>query len=228
MTVTPRHQTAAVLAALLPHLKWRHHGIGVLQAYVREHDEPEVRVHVWDPRLMREGIRDCGDAHDHRFDLESTVLVGEIHETVYGMPTTPHVFYSGDLRTGEMSQGQARSRALAFDIWRVENARSAADRNFDGECVLEIDGKPFSLIHRTHPAGTSYTLPRGVFHRTEIEQLTVTLCTMREKRGQARILVPAGREPVHAFGGEPAPAALQTEIIEQATELLKMAGRASF
>lgn len=209
-----------LLAGLLTHLTWRHHGIGVLQAYVREHQEPEMRVHIWHPSLVRKGIRDHGDAHDHRFDLESTVLVGNLYETLYipastgcrlcrgggqletvlGVapcfrcnPESPN--YIASLRTAELVS------APRFDVWHVENARSAGpERGFDGECrPLESDA-PMEIVERLHPEGTTYGLPRGHFHRTSTVGLAITLCTMREKRGQARLLVPAGTEPVHAFG----------------------------
>lgn len=171
---------ATSLALVLPSLTWRHHGIGVLQAYIREQVEPEVRVHIWHPELVRPGIVGQGDAHDHRFDLESTVLVGRLFETLY-IPE--------------------RDNARRFDAWHVENARSAGpSRGFDGAChPVETDiGMTVQL--RVHEQGTTYSLERGRFHRTSVDALAVTVCTMHEKRGQARLLVPAGTEPVHAFG----------------------------
>lgn len=170
----------ALVAFLLPHLVWRHHGIGVLQAYVRENIEPEVRVHIWHPSLVREGIVDQGDAHDHRFDLESTVLTGRLFETLY------------------CPEAGAPRR---FDAWHVENARSAGvDRGFDGDCrPIETDLGMWTQW-RVHESGSTYTLERGHFHRTSVDALAVTICSMHEKRGQARLLVPAGTEPVHAFG----------------------------
>lgn len=197
----------ALVAFLLPHLVWRHHGIGVLQAYVREHVEPEVRVHIWHPSLVREGIRDHGDAHDHRFDMESTVLVGMLSETLYLVPAGP---------------GDARARS--FDVWNVENARSAGrDRGFDGECSLAEPGLILSRQGIFHREGDTYGVPRGTFHRTEVAactRLAVTVCTMREKRGQARLLVPAGTEPVHAFGA-PASDEVQRAVLAEAEAALR-------
>lgn len=174
-----------------PRARWRHHGIGALQAYVVEDAEPEVRVHIWHPLLVREGIAESGAVHDHRFDLESTVLVGAIHETVF--KTYP---MSSDRSVAGGSYDVAR-----YETWRVENARSAgASKGFDGVCERDGDLWDRTQTHRTHLAGETYWLRRATFHRTWIDDLAVTLCTMREKRGVARLLVERGKEPVHAFG----------------------------
>lgn len=161
---------------------WRHHGIGVLQSYIRENPPagPEIRLHVWHPALVRPGIAESGNVHDHRFDLVSTVLVGELHETVY-----------------RQHQG-----SLEMDAWSVENARSAGpERLFDG-AHAHLERLTVGEHSEIHKAGTTYGLARGVFHRTCVNDLAVTICAMHDKRGQARILTPAGREPVHAFGEE--------------------------
>lgn len=183
-------------------LQWRHHGIGALQAYVRENVEPEIRIHVWDPRLVRPGIYDSGSIHDHRFDLESTVLVGALHEREYGnlYPASP--LYDGEL----------------WEIWQVENARSAgSERGFDGACVPDLLGTKYvaDVRRHRHLAGQTYSLSRRTFHETRVDALAVTICTLRNKQGQARLLVPAGREPVHAFGAPAAPE-LQLAILREA------------
>lgn len=204
--MTNTHALRALVGKLIPYLTWRHHGIGALQAYVRENVEPEVRVHIWDPRLVRPGIEGHGDTHDHRFDLESTVLCGELIEMVMHS----HVDAIHD-----------RFFASAWDVWQVENARSAGPaRGFDGECVRVESTRLFLEEPRVHRAGTTYTLKRGVFHRTTVEKTTVTVCTMREKRGQARILVPTGTEPVHAFGGPPLDTATKLAVLLSAKEAL--------
>lgn len=195
----------ALVLALFPTLTWRHHGIGVLQAYVAEGREPEVRVHVWHPRLVREGIVGQGDAHDHRFDLESTVIVGKLFEDLYSPDP---------------------ENARRFDVWHVENARSAgADRGFDGDCHPIESDVGMTLTMRVHPTGANYALGRSRFHRTWVDALAITVCTMREKRGQARLLVPARTEPVHAFGAHDqeraAAAAVQVEVLVEAMRALR-------
>ncbi len=177
----------ALVASVFPTLKWRHHGIGVLQAYVRENVEPEVRVHVWDPRLVRPGIVESGNIHDHRFDLESHIVHGRLFERVFDLEAHPD---------GEWSS------------FHIENARSAGEEaGYDGACFLLDDEPRFTGRGRarTHVEGTTYTLPRGVFHDTQVDALAITLCTMHDKRGSARLLVPTGRQPVHAFGAPASP-----------------------
>jgi hypothetical protein len=183
-------------------LQWRHHGIGVLQAYLFEHSEPEVRVHVWHPSLARDGISESGDCHDHRFDLRSTVMAGCLEETYYGCP--------------------APSEDGEWSMYVVENARAAGpDKKFDGACN-PLPGR-FTATGTNHryPSGTTYTHPRGTFHRTRVRQLAVTLCVMSKKQGRARLLVPFGREPVHAFG-EPASEEIQSRILADAKSMLSV------
>lgn len=183
-------------------LQWRHHGIGCLQAYLRELAEPEVRVHAWDPRLVRLGISGMGDVHDHRFDMESTVLVGALSEVYFGEPIPD-------------PDGP-------WWVYHVENARSAgAERGFDGECA-PVSRERYRAVGTQvlHREGETYRQRRATFHATHPCELAVTLVVMHEKRGSARLLVPWGHEPVHAFG-ESAPAALQAVILRDARRLLE-------
>lgn len=197
MTVALR----ATLAALLPILRWRHHGIGVLQSYIREGVELEVRVHLWHPSLVREGIVGQGDAHDHRFDLTSTVVHGVLRETLY-QPVPSWIDDPGAL-------------ARSYDAWHVENARSAGpDKGFDGDTHPVTTGLRMWTVERVHEAGTTYTLGRGLFHATRVDALAITVCEMREKRGQARLLVPHGTEPVHAFNAHHAALAATQATID--------------
>ena len=55
-------------------LVWRHHGLGMLQAEFSE----ELRVHVWHPSLVVPGMAWPRCVHDHRFDITSAVITGEI------------------------------------------------------------------------------------------------------------------------------------------------------
>jgi hypothetical protein len=50
----------------------------MLQAYVLEGGQQEVRVHVWHPALKLPGIDEAGLGHDHRFDMTSCVLIGQL------------------------------------------------------------------------------------------------------------------------------------------------------
>lgn len=191
----------AALVASWNDLRWRHHGIGALQAYIREHANPEIRVHIWSPMLVRPGIVGHGNAHDHRFDLTSYVLHGALIDTRYAVTAD----INGD-----------------WSVHSVENARSAgAERNFDGE----HSGAMFHGFVETDAvrigAGESYWIPRGDFHATETaEPLTVTVCAMDRKKGRARLLVPRGEDPVHAFGEEFVSAGDLAKLVRDARDMV--------
>lgn len=140
-------------------LHWRHHGLGMLQAELSN----ELRIHIWHPQLRtipQEGYR---DVHDHRFDLTSYVAFGEIIDTpmqvrIYNEPNDRH--------------------AIASDVgvtkaWSIVNAK-AQERG-------EVHVTPLGVAHvrSHHPAfynrGESYGIPRGQFHRTKVNGLTLTL-----------------------------------------------------
>jgi hypothetical protein len=108
------------LAPILPTLRWRVHGIGLLQAYLIESD-PEIRVHIWCESLLRKpGIQASGAIHDHRFDLTSLVLTGGITHSEYTLEENQH---------GEWQK------------WQVPNARAfAADRTSQRAGDLSLMG----------------------------------------------------------------------------------------
>lgn len=191
----------AALVECWPTLKWRHHGIGALQAYIREHTDPEIRVHVWSPRLVRPGIIGHGNAHDHRFDLTSYVLAGALTDTRYAVQAD----VNGD-----------------WSVHLVENARSAGpEKNYDGEHSGAMFHGFVELDTLRIDAGSSYWIPRGDFHSTEsAEPLTITVCAMSKKKGLARLLVPRGEDPVHAFGEEFLAPGELVAIVSDARDLL--------
>ena len=57
-------------------LRWRHHGLGMLQAELSE----SLRVHVWHPSLVSPGMVWPRCVHDHRFDIGSVVVVGAVRD----------------------------------------------------------------------------------------------------------------------------------------------------
>lgn len=184
-------------------LTWRHHGIGVLQAYVSENTNPEVRIHVWHPALVRPGILASGAIHDHRFFLRSTVLVGELREELFVPgPSLRQTIYDGKPGLPDFPQAPPPVAAGRYQVWNVENARSAGpEKGYDGACAPADDpAREYEVTERHWPQGSNYALERGIFHRTNVKGLAVTICEMYNKQGQARLLVPEGQEPVHAFG----------------------------
>jgi len=205
METTPRKPDPA-LAALVgrligsPTLEWRHHGIGLLQAYVVQAGGgggSEYRIHVWHPEL-RFVDEDSGMIHDHRFALESQVLLGAIYDTEI-----------------ELRQIGERARVPASEpwyvMWEVENARRAAE---SGEAWVRMkwprvpktagstDGMfTIQTVEHIYATGSRYSYPPRRFHRSETKELTVTLCRKtRQVDGPAHILARVGTTPKHGIG----------------------------
>ena len=161
----------ATLAHALPHLQWRHHGIGVLQAYLQEGDV-ETRAHIWHPDLVR--VAPERQIHSHRFNLRSTVLVGTLHHDEYRLRAS-----------GE----------IGWQRWSVLPARQGSEPPTKvGEPVA------VEVIDGAIPAGDSYTFRRGAFHRSHVGRLAVTLMVKTDQiPDHAEILVRLGTNPAHGF-----------------------------
>lgn len=193
----------AMALMLIPHLKWRHHGIGVLQGYVSEGYEPEIRLHIWCRKLLKEGMDQSGDIHDHRFDMVSNVLAGIVaHEEIIPVKDD-----NGD-----------------WEMLALTHARAASDTNYHGP-TTPLPGK-FSVARESYyiPAGKLYSFARGKFHRSPLphgDDLTITCI---EKYNQtdnaARILFPSAKPPVMAFGHE-MDHGLIGSILARAVQVLK-------
>jgi hypothetical protein len=172
------------IANLLPKLKWRHFGVGALQAYLHEGEHAEQRLHIWHHGLIRPGILGHGDCHDHRFSFVSEVLCGAIDNEEWFVEEHP----KGD-----------------YDLYEVENARAAHARlgSHDGDAVAVARCYAGPLQRTLVVDGKSYEFARGSFHRSSCIGLTVTLVTKFDQRSdvRARILCPHGKPLVHAFGG---------------------------
>lgn len=171
----------AMALALFPSMQWRHHGIGVLQGYVVEDASVEVRLHVWARELLKPGMDVSGDIHDHRFDMVSHVLCGDVgHEEIFP----------------EHADGGA------WSMLALTHARAAKDTGYHGptrDLPGRFDVRRSSWIIN---AGHTYRFPRGRFHRSPI--LSGVAVTVVEKHNQssepARILYPSAAPPVMAFG----------------------------
>lgn len=195
-------ETRDAVAALLQNLKWRANGLGVLQAYIREGDTDELRVHIWHPSLEKPGIRYSGKIHDHRFDLTSTVLLGAIGHVEYSL--TPD------------DNG-------AWQTWEVVNARKALSSTgtFDG--LTTPDGNRYRASTRIHlfRAGVRYSYKKREFHETTIDGLCVTLVRKsNQENAKARILAPWGHEVTHAFA-DPPPESEWRWVVEHAADALR-------
>lgn len=195
----------AMVLQAMGNMEWRHHGIGVLQGYLSEGADPEVRVHVWSRRLLKPGMDLSGDAHDHRFDMVSHVLTGFIgHEEL--MPIQAE---DGDYR-----------------MLSLTHARAAAETNFHGP-TGELDGRyRVERLMTAIKAGRSYTFPALHFHRSPLlgdpNAVAVTVVEKHRQREdvRARILYPVAHPPVMAFG-HAIDVDLMNSVLSQAAQALQ-------
>lgn len=223
MITTPRAPdpllAGTVAKLLLSDMKWRHHKIGLLQAYVFEADAGvgmEMRIHVWHPDLCLSD-EDSGRTHDHRFRLRSTVLLGAMHDTEV------------DLTHEWERQSQPPPDEL-YQMWEIQNARKAAA---GGEHWVKLASDKVYSVRRTphvYSMGSTYSYPPRKFHRSSVEKLTVTICTKTEQTEQpACLLAKVGATPKHAFDPGPAHGVPEEnrfdDILMEAAEKLRFAAQ---
>lgn len=172
-----------MLALLLPSLKWRWHGIGLLQGYIHEdsdRDGYELRAHIWSRELVLPGIAESGSAHDHRFLLQSTVLAGTLEHT--------------ELHLSRDDEGD-------HETWTFPHARLHNEAN---RGLMERTGERFWVKRRRLEItqGQRYRFERGAFHTSvPLSDLVVTLVEKFDQREiQARVVAPVGSPPVPSFG----------------------------
>jgi hypothetical protein len=188
-------------------LQWRHSGLGMLQAYILEGRETEVRVHIWHPSLKLDGIDDAGFSHDHRFDLTSWVLAGQL----------THVEI--------MSWPDPRGR---WKIYEVVNARKALIetgsragelRLMEGAVAVEKNAMAIS-------GGQSYFYPKRTFHESRPHSPVVITIALKTNQDQipARVLCDSGRQPLNAFGTPLPESQLHLVLAEAADVLRKLVG----
>lgn len=170
-----------LLICLWPQLSWRHAGFGALQAYIREGNDHELRVHIWHPSLIKAGIEESGLCHDHRFAMRSNVLAGQIVQTEFRLEPDP--------------QGQWQTN-------RVLHAREAMARGGSFHHDPMPTGERFNrrAVAFEVGAGQGYTFDKFAFHETRANGVTVTLVEKSEQEDvNARILAPYDKPIVHAF-----------------------------
>lgn len=177
------HNLRWMVARLIPHLEWRHSGLGALQAYVREGDVDELRVHLWHDSLMAPGIDLNGSVHDHRFNLDSTVLLGDLSHVEHEPVPDP----AGEWR-----------------IHDVVHARLAQSITGGHHLVGDEDPRRYSTTTSVaiFAEGTRYWFPARHFHQTVFHPSgTVTLVRKTDQRASppARVMYRADSPLVHAF-----------------------------
>jgi hypothetical protein len=193
----------ALVSSMIDRIEFRHHGIGVLQGYVQENTEPEIRVHIWHNSLLKPGIEISGDVHDHRFDMVSHVLHGAVvHEELNETPDP-----AGD-----------------HAMMALTHARAAADTAYHGPTTPLVGRFSVARERFVICAGNSYSFPAQKFHHSPLPyDLSDIAITVIEKHNQselpARLLYPYGRDPVMAFGHRPDRTKIQS-IVKYAKERL--------
>lgn len=120
---------------------WRH-PLGFIHVELTDHVKTapgqRLRFHIWDNEM---GARDdLGDWHDHVWHLTSWVLVGQLVDTTY--EPVPHP--TGDFVGSRVRYGESIS--------------SSAAGRFDLALISQ----------RNVFAGTIYTIPSGVVHKSEV------------------------------------------------------------
>ncbi len=160
-------------------LKVRYHtGVGFMQAYINS----EVRLHVWHPELPGE-VEAFGSRHNHRFDLSSTVLLGAVADTSLRVSQELHA-YPGQFRL--------------YEVQPAHLDDTSAPVRVGGPVHVEISSVRKLL------KGATYYIPRGEFHESRAEGLTVTIV---EKYNQidtpAQILAHRTQVPEHAMLRKP-------------------------
>jgi hypothetical protein len=155
----------------------------MLQAYVLEGTQREFRVHIWHPSLKLKGIDGAGLGHDHRFNMTSWILVGQL--------THVEIMTSADPIGG-------------WKMYEVVNARKALKETGTraGE-FRRVEGAVRLVKHAMAiSAGNAYSFPKRSFHETYPDsQIVVTVALKaNQDASPARILCKVGQEPLNAFG----------------------------
>lgn len=148
-------------------MQWRHHGLGMLQAELSE----EVRVHIWHPALVSPGMAWPRCVHDHRFDITSAVVVGEIIDVPCRVQEFPEPFACfarppHEHRVNIYEIEHAKNQDKMVDMKGCSTASSAKLLNRGILVELEIERQR---------AGNEYHIDRRQFHTTRVEALAITV-----------------------------------------------------
>jgi hypothetical protein len=158
---------------------WRHHGLGMLQGEVTD----DVRIHVWHPKLRTIPSESLRSVHDHRFDIMSAVIIGEIEDVLWHVSSRP------------IQQCDAVTNMFAIKHAKIQDGVSDDVTPLGNVWAKARPARKFQ-------AGEVYTIDRRIFHQTIVHGLTVTVVHRSAFDNEpARVLGqvdPAKPEP---FGG---------------------------
>ena len=139
-----------------------------------------TRVHIWHPLLVKvpPGFR---RVHDHRFDLTSLVLAGELIDHGYFVDAK-----TNDQNTKMWSIVHAKIQRAAGD--KPSTHPTSASDDPDVELIGDVYAERIRSEARL--PGEVYRIPRGWFHESEPRTLTVTLVSRENfnQEQQARVL----------------------------------------
>ncbi len=138
--------------------EWRHHALGMLQGELSN----EMRIHIWSPELRRmkpDGNPDAARSiHDHRFDILSYVVFGEITDV-------PYFVYR------QIPEG--RGFWPCAPAWQIRHAKTQLHDGSDFEPIGDMFFSPGR--ERTFGRGEVYSIGRRQWHTTRVERLSVTV-----------------------------------------------------
>ena len=169
------------------------HGNGFQKIVLDATDHGRLRLHVWGP----EGYPDeC--IHDHRFDLESTVILGQLNHRLFTPTTAPgagqtfdvfdyrskagetqssfqHVGKQTLAQTGELTVRAGESYTLPYDTLHLANPGGVY-----GTATLLFEALPHkqqaALVYQNgHEIKASYELPRMT-----TDELRATLAELQQ------------------------------------------------
>jgi hypothetical protein len=177
-------------------LHWRHHGLGMLQAELSE----ELRVHIWHPKLVSEGMVWPRCVHDHRFDITSAVVLGEVIDVPYKVVEGP----GRNTPRGEIIfTGQENQRVYVYEIEHAKNQ----DQMVQKGCSTATSARQLAEAWAYEYTGvgigadSEYRIERRRFHTTRVEALAVTVVHRSNFDDRLARVLCASDEDVTAVSG---------------------------
>lgn len=143
-------------------LEWRHHGLGMLQAELSE----TLRIHIWHPKLVSPGMAWPRCVHDHRFDIESAVVIGEIIDVPCRVRS---------LASYERWDGAAHTPVKLYEIEHAKNQdRLVLDKGCSTAVSARLLWAAAALFDdggytQTASGRTAYKIYRRAFHTTRLD-----------------------------------------------------------
>lgn len=139
----------------LKEIAWTHHGLGMLQGKL----DQATRIHLWHPLLITDEMSGLRAIHDHRFELTSHVLYGELvdvsHRVMLNEPGSP----------------SASVWAIPHKEIQTEGDKHGGRAVFLGRAAI-VPGR-----RKRHTRGDVYTIPARAWHTTELVGPAITLVT---------------------------------------------------